>query len=94
VGLVIVSFRCAETEKIFHEQRSRKFDSIHRAAFRRLHSLDAATALGDLAGGGMAVEALKRDRIGQHSIRVNDQYRICFVWQNGNAAEVEIVDYH
>ncbi len=71
-----------------------KYDNVHRAAFRRLSSLDAATTLGDLSGGGMSLEPLKGDRVGQHSIRINLQWRICFVWQNGNAAEVEIADYH
>jgi proteic killer suppression protein len=91
---VIVSFRCPETEKIFHEQRSRKFDSIHRVAFRKLMMLNAATKLWDLAGTGTSLEALTKDRVGQHSIRVNDRYRICFVWTGTDAAQVEIVDYH
>jgi toxin HigB-1 len=91
---VIVSFRCKETEKIFRRENSRKFASIARVARRRLITLDAARKLLDLAGAGMSLEALKADREGQHSIRVNARYRICFVWSEGNASEVEIVDYH
>ena len=70
------------------------FDSIHRAAFRKLVMLHAASRLSDLAGVGTSLEALKSDRAGQHSIRVNDRYRICFVWTGTDAREVEIVDYH
>lgn len=91
---MIVSFRCAETEKIFRRQTSRKFGNIQRVAFRRLLALDSARKLADLAGPGMAVEALGRDRAGRHSIRVNSQYRVCFRWSDSNASEVEIVDYH
>jgi len=61
---------------------------------RRLYSLDAARKLADLAGGGMSLEALKGDRKGQHSIRINDQFRICFIWSDSNVTDVEIVDYH
>jgi len=64
------------------------------AAFRRRVLLDSADALSDLSGPGAALEALKRDRKGQHAIRVNDQYRICFTWKDGTAADVEIADYH
>jgi proteic killer suppression protein len=91
---LIVSFRCAETEKIFNRQPSRKFGNIQRVAFRKLIMLDAAAKLSDLAGYGASLEALRKDREGQHSIRVNDQYRICFVWSGHDAHEVEIVDYH
>lgn len=92
--IVIVSFRCTETEKIYREQSSRKFGNIQRVAFRRLLALNAAETLADLTGNGMALEALRDDRKGQYSIRINGQYRVCFVWSAGNAAEVEIVDYH
>ncbi len=62
---------------------------------RKLRMLDAASSLKDLAiVPGNQLEALKRDRVGQHSIRVNDQYRVCFVWKDAGAEEVEIVDYH
>lgn len=91
---MIVSFCCNETQKVFREQKSRKFASIHRAAFRKLVMLHAAAKLSDLAGVGASLEALKKDRAGQHSIRVNDRYRICFVWTGTDAKEVEIVDYH
>ncbi len=91
---MIVSFRCPETEKIYREENSRRFVNIQRVAFRRLVLLDSAAALSDLSGGGASLEALKGDRKGQHSIRVNDQYRVCFVWSDGNAGDVEIVDYH
>ena len=63
-------------------------------AFRKLVMLHAAEKLSDLAGAGRSVEALKADREGQHSIRINDQFRICFEWSNGNAGDVEIADYH
>jgi proteic killer suppression protein len=91
---VIVSFRCAETEKIFKEKHSRKFGAIQRAAFRKLVMLHAAKALSDMAGVGNSLEALAGDRKGQHAIRITSQYRLCFVWSNGNASNVEIVDYH
>jgi proteic killer suppression protein len=90
---VIKSFRCSETEKVFNRARSRKFVNIERVAFRRLRALNRAETLADLAGAGMSVELLKRDRAGQYSIRINDRYRICFCWKPGEATEVEIVDY-
>lgn len=91
---MIKSFGCRETEKVFNRIRSRKFVNIERVAFRRLQALDAASTLAGLAGAGNSLESLQGDRDGQHSIRVNDQYRVCFVWKDGNATEVEIVDYH
>ncbi len=91
---MIVSFRCSETEKIFNEKPSRKFAAIQRAAFRKLVMLHAAEKLSDLAGAGASLEAMKKERRGQYAIRVNTQYRICFTWSNGNAGDVEIVDYH
>jgi len=91
---VIVSFGCRETERIFGGEPGRKFRNIHRAALRKLTILDAAEHLSHLAGKGNSLEALKRDRAGQHSIRINEQFRICFRWQNGNAFDVEINDYH
>ena len=93
--MVIQSFRCDETERVFNLERSRKFGNVAQVALRKLKMLDAAAALDDLARfPGNRLEALKGDRAGQHSIRVNDQFRICFVWRDGNAHEVEIVDYH
>ena len=73
---------------------SRRFQSIERAARIRLELLDAATFLRDLELPGLRLEALKGDRKGQHSIRINDQFRICFEWRDGDAHNVEIVDYH
>jgi proteic killer suppression protein len=92
---VISSFRCRETEALHLGFSSRKFRSIERSARTRLARLQAATSLGDLASfPGNRLEALKGDRLGQHSIRVNDRWRICFVWREGNAYDVEITDYH
>jgi toxin HigB-1 len=92
---VIKSFRSAETERLFRRQRSRKFRSIERPALRKLDLLDAANSLGVLATlPGNRLEQLKGDRAGQHSIRINDQWRVCFVWRGGDAYEVEITDYH
>jgi proteic killer suppression protein len=91
---LIASFRCRETEKIFNGEVSKKFRAIERVALRKLTILDAAENLGQLAGRGNSLEALKKDRIGQHSIRINDQYRLCFRWSGADANEVEIVDYH
>jgi len=73
---------------------SRRLQSIERAARLRLALLDAATSLGDLKLPGLRLEALKGDRKGWYSIRINDQYRICFEWRDGDAHNVEIVDYH
>jgi proteic killer suppression protein len=91
---VIKSFGCAETEKIFNRIRSRRFMNIERPAFRRLRALHNAETLADLAGSGMSLEALKNDRKGQYSIRINGQFRVCFGWKPGEATDVEIVDYH
>ena len=92
---MIRSFRCRETEKIFRRQISRKFQPVARVAKRKLDHLDSATSLWDLAGlPGNRLEALTGDRSGQHSIRINDQWRLCFRWKDGKAQDVEIVDYH
>lgn len=92
---MIESFACAETERVFRGQVSRRLPTdIQRTARRRLLQLDAVTQLRDLAvPPGNRLEALKGGRTGQHSIRVNDQWRICFRWEAG-AHDVEIVDYH
>jgi len=92
---MIESFACAETEKVFHSQVSRELPpDIQRTARRKLLQLQAATQLPDMAvPPGNRLEALKGGRSGQHSIRINDQWRICFRWESG-AHEVEIVDYH
>ena len=73
---------------------SRRLQSIEKAERLRLELLDAATSLRDLNLPGLRLEALKGDRKGQHSIRINDQFRICFEWRDGDAHNVEIVDYH
>jgi proteic killer suppression protein len=92
---VILSFRCRETEALHLGFGSARFRSIESAARRRLARLHAATSLGDLGViPGNHLEALKGDRRGQHSIRINDRWRICFVWREGNAYDVEITDYH
>jgi proteic killer suppression protein len=93
---VILSFACAETEGLFKAELSRRFPStIQRNARRKLLALHAATELRHLGvPPGNRLEALKGHRKGQYSIRVNDQWRICFRWRESNAYEVEIVDYH
>ena len=92
---MIRSFRCKDTEAIFHLEGSRKFRNIEQAAYRRLVMLDGAQALSDLTAiRSNRLEALRGDRVGQYSIRVNEQWRICFVWKDGHAEQVEIVDYH
>ena len=92
---MIKGFRCKETEKVFRRERSRKFSNLYDVALRKLLALNAARELRDLrAPPGNELEMLKGDRTGQHSIRVNKQFRICFVWKDGNAEDVEIVDYH
>ena len=93
---MIRSFKSKETEKIFSAEYSAKLpQAIQRVAYRRLLNLDAAEELNDLSAiPGNRFEKLKGDREGQYSIRINDQWRICFIWRDGNAYEVEIVDYH
>jgi len=93
---MIKSFRDKETEKIFSRRISTKLaQDIQRIARKKLVMLDAATQLNDLrTPPGNRLEALKRDRKGQHSIRINDQWRICFKWRDGDAYDAEITDYH
>jgi toxin HigB-1 len=93
---MIVSYRCKETQKIFNRQYSRKLPlDIQKVAMRKLWQIDAATIIEDLRiPPGNHLEALKGNRKGQHSIRINQQYRICFQWQGNNAHLVGIVDYH
>ncbi|RJP20955.1 MAG: type II toxin-antitoxin system RelE/ParE family toxin [Candidatus Omnitrophota bacterium] len=93
---MIQSFRCKETEKIWNGQRSRKFpDEIQDQALRKLRLLNASQTLDDLkVPPGNHLESLKKDRVGQISIRISDRYRICFIWQGADAYDVEIVDYH
>jgi len=93
---VIQSFADPDTRTLFEREGSRRLPSdIQRIALRKLRHLDAAIALQDLrAPPGNRLELLKGDRAGQHSIRINDRWRICFRWQDGNAFDVEFVDYH
>lgn len=92
---MIQSFRCAETQAIYEGRKSRQFSTIRTVLERKLQMLDAAVALRDLlAPPDNRLEALMRDRAGQHSIRVNDQFRICFRWTAQGPTDVECVDYH
>jgi proteic killer suppression protein len=92
---VIRSFRCKETEQLFQRQQSRGFGNIGAVARRKLRMLDDAEKLEDMAAvPGNRLESLGGDRKGQHSIRINGQWRICFLWRKGAAESVEIVDYH
>ncbi len=93
---MIASFADRDAEALYHRQRVKRIDSrVQRVALRKLRYLDAAMTLDDLrVPPGNRLEALKGDRAGQHSIRVNDQWRIVFNWRSGNAHNVAIVDYH
>jgi proteic killer suppression protein len=92
---VIKSFRSREAEALFNDQPVVRFRAIERPARRKLLYLNQARSLHDLAAlPGNRLEALKGDRKGQHSIRINEQWRICFRWAEGHAHDVEIVDYH
>ena len=93
--ILIRSFRSHDTEALFQDRRVIRFRAIERVARRRLMYLHAAKRLEELrVPPGNRLEALKGERAGQHSIRINDQWRICFVWRNSEAHDVEIVDYH
>jgi proteic killer suppression protein len=93
---MIRSFRCKETEKLFHGRFSAKLpQAIQLVAAKKLNMLYAAQTLDDLRiPPANRLETLHGNRAGQHSIRINDQWRICFVWNQGQAEQVEIVDYH
>jgi toxin HigB-1 len=93
---VIRSFKDAEAERLWRRERVRSIDPrIHRVALRKLVMIDAAVVLDDLrVPPGNRLEALKGDRVGQHSIRINQQWRICFRWAEAGVEDVEIVDYH
>lgn len=95
-SIVIQSFKDKETKKIFERQRSRRLPSdIQQVALRKLRMLNRAETLQDLRiPPANRLERLSGDREGQYSIRVNDQWRVCFQWQDGDALDVEIVDYH
>ena len=92
---MIVGYRSKRTREFAAGQRVKALEGIERSAWLRLDRLEAATSLKDLAGlPGNRFEALRGDRKGQYSIRINDQWRICFEWRDGGAEFVEIVDYH
>ena len=92
---MIKSFKCSDTRKLFETGKSAHFGSIVKVASRKLVQLEAAATLDFLRSPpGNRLEALKRDRTGQYSIRVNDQWRICFRWTAAGPEDVEIVDYH
>ena len=92
---MIHSFACSGTEALFQSLDVPRFRNIERVARRKLLQLHAATELNSLrVPPGNRLEALKHDRKGQHSIRINDQWRICFAWQEDGARRVEIIDYH
>jgi toxin HigB-1 len=92
---MIQSFRDADTKDLYERRSNRRWVAIQDVALRKLDQMEASINLSDLRiPPGNRLEALKRDRAGQHSIRINDQYRICFVWKNDGAHEVEITDYH
>jgi proteic killer suppression protein len=92
---VIRSFKDRQTEQLYRGETPGAFRAIKSVALRKLDMLDAANRLSDLrAPPGNRLEALKGNRRGQHSIRINNQWRICFVWRDGGAEMVEIVDYH
>jgi proteic killer suppression protein len=92
---MIRSFRDKDAEALFSGKVPRRLQAVARVAQRKLEELNAATRLEDLGiFPGNRLEALKGDRHGQHSIRINDRLRICFIWRNGDAHDVEIVDYH
>jgi toxin HigB-1 len=92
---VLKTFRCKDTEALFNRQRRPRFRSIENAARCKLTMLNNAQSLPDLrVPPGNRLEELHRGSQGQHSIRINDQWRVCFVWRERDAYDVEIVDYH
>ena len=92
---MIRSFGDDETEKVFHHRHSRRYAAIERVAFRKLRQIHRVSTVEELyEPPGNRLERLKSDRKGQWSLRINDQFRICFEWRDGDAFNVEIVDYH
>ena len=95
IGVVIRSFRCKKTERLFRRERVKEFASIAPVALRRLAALDAAQAVTDLlVPPSSRLESLSGDRKGQYSIRINDQYRICFSFNEGHAEDAEITKHY
>lgn len=93
--MAILSFKCPDTQRLFTSGKTRRFANIQTVAERKLAQLDAAMSLEFLRSPpGNRLEQLSGDRQGQHSIRINDQWRVCFVWTDKGVADVEIVDYH
>jgi len=93
--MTIQSFRCPDTQALYEGKKPKRFRNIEAVAERKLQMLDDAVELKDLRSPpGNRLEALKDDRKGQHSIRINDQWRVCFVWTANGPENVEIVDYH
>ena len=92
---MIRSFRCPKTERLARQERVREFRAFERQAQRKLAMVQAAMRLEDLAAPpGNRLEKLSGDRAGAYSIRINDRWRLCFAWRDGDAYDVEIVDYH
>lgn len=92
---MIKSFRCRDTQRLFETGKSRRWSAVLSVATRKLAQLDAAATLEFLRSPpGNRLEELQGDRAGQHSIRINDRWRVCFVWREGGPHDVEIVDYH
>jgi toxin HigB-1 len=94
VDTVIRTFADKSTKLLFAQERVAKYQAFERVALRKLVLLHRSKTLQDLKGPGLGLEALERDRQGQHAIRINDQWRLCFSWSDGDAYGVEIVDYH
>ena len=91
---MIRTFRDSDTEAVFNRRSVPRFQQIEKTARRKLVQIHNASRLNDLALPGNRLEALKGDRRGQHSVRINDRLRVCFFWRKGDAYDVEIVDYH
>ncbi len=92
---MLQTFKCPDTEKLFSGQRVACFANIEHVALRKLEQLNLAQRIDDMrAPPGNRLEPLQGDRAGQWSVRINDQWRLCFRWENNNALDVEIVDYH
>lgn len=92
---MIISFKCKDTRALSEGRNVKRFSNIAKAARRNIRQLEIASRLDDLrVPPGNRLEALKDDRVGQYSIRINDQWRLCFQWTDAGADHVEIVDYH